>query len=441
MPANVTGYRELFGEPFWQGEESMDIHAFVSDGSVEGDRVALRVEVALAGSGWARASRGEQERRAFFADVPSSYAYQVVDTQVALALWGVDSIEGLEGAERIFSVDRDASSGQPIQLMRDLADAEGVTYRVRDTHATPRPVVAALEQPMGDVATEQLIAEVLAPSGERDLRVAVLDVGQGAAAFIGSPCGLPHLYFDIGGGESNNQHTWPNGGVRWCFTQSPPIILSHWHRDHYAGATYGSAVDVRCVLEQTWIAPDQKVGAKTKQLQARILAGGGRLILWPSTLKTVHTSNISVGRASGTAHNDSGLVLLLRSADGRFSLLPGDAAYQYVDPSIVAKYQSQGLKTLVVAHHGGLLDRKAPANVPCSDGKRNSVAVYSAGSSNSYNHPSHLASYTKAGWASIVGTDSRMSGAPAKHLGEPGWGSSCHHQPCLGNQCSLSIWR
>lgn len=68
MPANVTGYRELFGEPFWQGKKSMDIHAFVSDDSVEGDRVALRIEVALAGSDWARASRGEQERRAFFAD-------------------------------------------------------------------------------------------------------------------------------------------------------------------------------------------------------------------------------------------------------------------------------------------------------------------------------------------------------------------------------------
>ncbi|MFG6108701.1 hypothetical protein [Stenotrophomonas nematodicola] len=441
MPADVTGYRELFGEPFWQSRNSMDIHAFVSDGLVEGDRVTLRIEVALAGADWGRASGSEHERRAFFADIPSSYAYQVVDTRVALALWGVDSIEGLEGAERTFSVDRDTGFGQPIQLMRDLADAEGATYWVRDTRLTPRSVAAALEQPIGEVATEQLIAELLAPSGGRDLRVAVLDVGQGAAAFVGSPCGLPYLYFDMGGGESNNQHTWPNGGVQWCFTQSPSIILSHWHRDHYAGATYGSAVDVRRALEQTWIAPNQKVGAKSKQLQARILTAGGRLILWPSTLKTVHTSDISVGLASGSAYNDSGLVLLLRSADGRFSLLPGDAAYQHIDPSIVTKYQSQGLKTLVVAHHGGLLDRKEPTNVPCSDGKMGSAAIYSAGQSNNFNHPSHLAAYATAGWATIVGTDSRISGASAKHLGEPGWGSCRHHQPCSGKQCSLMIWR
>ncbi|MBB6187516.1 hypothetical protein HDE77_001880 [Rhodanobacter sp. MP7CTX1] len=63
----------------------------------------------------------------------------------------------------------------------------------------------------------------------------------------------------------------------------------------------------------------------------------------------------------------SGLVLLLESADGRLSLLLGDAGYKFIDPSVVARYQEQALKTLVVAHHGGLLARKAPSNVPAPD--------------------------------------------------------------------------
>lgn len=443
MPAITTGYRTLFGEPFWQDKKAMVVHAFVSDAVVEGELVTLRIEVAQDGADWARAQRGSRERRAFFAELPSSYAYQVVDFQTALSLWSVASIDELEGAQRTFSVDSEvgASAGPAINMMRDLADAEGRVYRVLGAQETPGFVVAALDQPIGETATTALIQSLLAPLDQMDPSVAVLDVGQGAAAYIGQDAGgLPQLYFDIGGGESNNQHTWPNDGVQWCFTLSPPIILSHWHRDHYAGATYGTSDEVRNALRQTWIAPDQRVGAKSKRLQAQILTEGGRLILWPSALPAVHTGRISIGRASGGAHNDSGLVLLLNSADGRFSLLPGDAGYQYIDPSIRTRYESQGLKTLVVAHHGGLLDRKAPMNVPTPDGRPHSTAVYSAGHRNSHGHPSQLGSYHKALWK-IVGTDNRTVGSPAKHLGEPQWGNKCHHAACGGNGCSLMIWR
>jgi hypothetical protein len=443
MPAITEGYRSLFGEPFWLDKRAMIVHAFVSDVAVDGEQATLRVEVAHDGADWSRVRRNDQEWSAFFAELPSSYAYQAMDPQAALGLWGVASINDLEGAQRTFSVDSsaDTSTGPTINLMRDLADAEGSVYQIHSAVETPATVAAAMGQPLGEVATEELIQQLLARLDDVDPIVAVLDVGQGAAAYISEHlAGRPLLYFDIGGGESNNQHTWPDGGVEWCFTESPPIVLSHWHRDHYAGATYGSEDQVRNALSQTWIAPDQKVGAKSKQLQARILMEGGRLILWPTTLKAIHTNRVGIGLASGTAHNDSGLVLLLQAADGRFSLFPGDAGYQYIDPTIVTKYQSTGLKTLVVAHHGGLLDRKAPMNVPLPDGGLNSAAIYSAGHLNSHGHPSQLASYCSALWT-IVGTDSRAAGNSAKHLGEPRWGNTHHRAACWGNACSLAIWR
>ncbi|MBB6187549.1 hypothetical protein [Rhodanobacter sp. MP7CTX1] len=442
MPVITTGYRAIFGAPFWEERKALDVHAFVSDVSIANQQATLRIEVAESAADWSLAGRSGREQVDFFGGLACSYAYQVAQIPDVLDLWGVGTVDELEGAQRTFALSRGAGAGPAISLLRDLGDAEGATYQVQGRQELPGDVRAALLQPVGETATADLIAQVLDRAGRSDLEVAVLDVGQGAAACL-NPSGArwPLLYFDIGGGESGNQHTWPADGVRWCFTQSPPIILSHWHRDHYAGAIYGTEAEVRAALRQTWIAPDQQVGAKSKQLQARIVAGGGRLIIWPSGLPTVSTGCISLGRASGVEHNDSGLVLLLESADGRLSLLPGDAGYKFIDPSVVARYQEQGLKTLVVAHHGGLLARKAPSNVPAPDRMQGGAAVYSAGRSNSHGHPSSLAPYKQAGWGTIVGTDGRSVGAAAKHLGEPMWGSDVRVARCNGVQCSLAIWR
>jgi hypothetical protein len=75
----------------------------------------------------------------------------------------------------------------------------------------------------------------LASVGVVDTLVAY-DVGQGTA--LGLLCGSEdaRLFFDLGGGAYGNKKTRPNP-LRFCWRANPPIVLSHWDTDHWAGET------------------------------------------------------------------------------------------------------------------------------------------------------------------------------------------------------------
>lgn len=62
--------------------------------------------------------------------------------------------------------------------------------------------------------------------------VAIYDVGQGAATALLSN-GVPGIYFDFGGSVIGNWRSFPQHLYRFCFTDDPPIVLSHWDWDHW----------------------------------------------------------------------------------------------------------------------------------------------------------------------------------------------------------------
>ncbi len=275
-----------------------------------------------------------------------------------------------------------------------------------------------------------------------NLQIALLDVGQGAAAYLFSDAPMfpwPLLYFDLGGAVAKNAHTNPVGGVHWCFGAAPPVFLSHWHWDHYAGATYGGALNVAKAVGATWIGPARATGGHCNKFKAQILAAGGNILLWPTTLPPITHGAITVGLSVGASCNDSGLVLMLESPKGRYSLMPGDASYQFIDATMVAMF-GEGLRTLIATHHCG---KFSGSYVPPPDGQKGNLAVFSAGPGNSYGHPSALAAHTAVAWPTPIGTDQRL-GLPVRHrkAATGGVSASIHAPRCGGSgppDCSLRL--
>lgn len=419
---DIQGFEKIFGEAQWP-EEPFETHAFIADVQRVSDRFMLMLELL--------SSDGES----------ISPALLFADRDNDQAVLGNKEPERLEGQWRTFQLVRGLRNASSLSILASLADPEGVVYGIQSVKPTPEAVISAHAIPAGETASEQEIMIFLSNAvPDLNMRLGVIDVGQGAAACLYPAgdclCVMPTLYLDIGGGSGYNAKTFPAGGVQWCFTMKPGILLSHWHWDHWAGATYGSAANIAGPLTATWLVPSTPPGPLGKKLAAAISAAGGKVIHWPAGTLPISAHKLLVGEATGTGWNNSGLVLLAELELGRFSLVPGDAAYTFLPE----KLQLSHLKTLLISHHGGNLDANPPAALPLPDGGPNCHAYCSVGYMNTYGHPTIIASYAAAGWH-VVRTDARLIHTPAIHYDAETGGlmggiiSPC----CLGHKCSLGL--
>lgn len=412
---DVKGYLELFGRPFWQDEHNPTVHAFVAGVSDNGTNKQIQVEVVSAASFDAEFERYREDPVSLFAGLNTAPAILDLDEAGARKLFEINDDVPLEGSWRTFTLDSSSRLENQINLLQTLADPEGSVFGIKGSKATPSHVVAVHAKSPGTIANERDIQDSLEKL-PKSLELAVLDVGQGNASFLFAGRFFPLVYFDLGGGVAKNAKSFPVPGVHWCFTKKPPVILSHWHWDHWAGATYGSVTNVKEALKADWLVPDQKTGSHTNKFKAKIINGGGTILLWPAGLGPMTVGSVTIGRATGSDLNDSGLVLLIESPPGRFSLLPGDAEYDRIPSEITMRYP-QGLKTLVISHHCGKLYGAPPYKIPSPDGIDGNVALCSVGVANTYGHPTvaNMAEHANAGWKNIVQTDARL-GLPVRHL-------------------------
>jgi hypothetical protein len=130
----------------------------------------------------------------------------------------------------------------------------------------------------------------------------VLDVGQGLASALICNCGAAHYYFDVGCGVYRNMKTNP-AVIRFCDCVDPPIILSHWDSDHWAGA----AID-RSMLTRTWITPRQTLTPKHIAFANNILKAGGNILIFPPHLSPFNwgrQQRFTILTCSGTDRNGS----------------------------------------------------------------------------------------------------------------------------------------
>ncbi len=270
-------------------------------------------------------------------------------------------------------------------------------------------------------ATEHEIRGVLNKIPASD-DVIVYDVGQGNCNGLRSSC-IVSLYFDFGGGTQANLTTYPTN-LAFCFTQQPPVILSHWDWDHWAsGARHQNATYSK------WIVPRQRLGATHAQFASRLLSKGN-LLIWPDALPHLSFAFGKVQKCNGSGRNDSGLAVLVDTQLGtRSALLPGDARY-----SVIPDNGDGNLDCLVMTHHGG---KAHESFVPAPANPTTSKLICSVGNGNHWQHPlgPTMTNHASAGWGGPVRTDNHL-GMRRGHVS-----AQSPHNPlvaCGSNHCTLA---
>lgn len=440
---DIKGYEKLFGLPFWRDLPAFTVHAFVAGISAYEGGTEISLEIAEAESFERRLKESPENAVALFSEVSSSPARCELRSGDNRFL-GIP-LDEAEGQWRTLHLDRRKVSDMEIRLLATFADPEGTAFYVQSVMPTPQNIIAAHSFPLGTVINQSDVTNILSGAQRPHLEVAMLDVGQGASAFVYDSSHpnqhKPALYFDLGGGVGKNAFTNPVGGVHWCFTSNPPVILSHWHWDHYAGATYGGVANMLKAAKATWIGPARPCGTHANKFKSMVITSGGKINLWPTSLPPVTVGSYTLGLANGSTCNDSGLVLLVESPVGQFTLLPGDASYTYIAPSISNKY-AHGLRTLIATHHAGAF---AGGSIPLPDGFGGNMAVFSAGPGNTYGHPSATGQHMAVGWAPLIGTNDRL-GLPVRHRqASTGGITAAFNNPACGGgglpNCSLCVYQ
>jgi hypothetical protein len=261
-------------------------------------------------------------------------------------------------------------------------------------------------------------------SEQEDNYLAIYNVGQGACLAVLANSLQPALYFDLGGGCLKNAGTYPVN-FQPCFTLNPPVVLSHWHMDHWiSGDRHQSAQQL------PWIVPRQALGPSDMRF-AQKLQSYGSLIIWPNNLTSLITPFGEIHKLPNASdRNNSGLVFVAKVGphnDKVHVLCPGDAKYVKFLPQISLP---QSLGGLIATHHGGLYRGDTP---PQASTKSNYIA-YSYGQGNSYRHPHHqtVNKHQNAGWTTR--RDSINGDQTIPILGTlPGM------PLCSGGRCSLTI--
>ena len=267
--------------------------------------------------------------------------------------------------------------------------------------------------------------------------IGVYDVGQGSANGLCDVSAMPRTYFDLGGGVLGNAHTFSPLLQNFCFTQNPPVLLSHWDWDHWSsGARFPAAGNM------DWIVPNQALGAVHATFAAG-LAAKGKLRVWPNTLPSVSVGQLQIVRCQGKGRNHSGLAVEVAGPRGEAPiLLGGDARYNVVPGALNSSYTS-----VVVPHHGADMRNRATPVCPRLPASR---AAYSCGVNNSFGHPRNVTErdHDGSGWDhqsrhKVPWIDRNTMALRPVSLGHIGltWGANhiLPPQPCGGSLCSLQL--
>jgi hypothetical protein len=298
--------------------------------------------------------------------------------------------------------------------------------------------IAALTEMGPHDASEQEIRDVLKHVADKVDAVAVYDVGQGSCSALVAD-GVAQLYFDVGGGALADAKTFPTQFTGICTTARPPIVLSHWHFDHWSlvkrFAEQGPSGEL---LARKWIVPRQKQMRPTAATLLGLIRSNGGALIRPAGAPTIRVGAISLHSCIGRNMNDSGVAMVVHGRNGAAILLPGDARYKHI-----VDYPRH-VTSLVAAHHGGHTGATA-SEIPLPDGQATGRVVFSCGFENSYHHPLErsLSAHGKA-WPGVppMLSSERGESQEPKHI-HLYWDES---QPsvavgCGGGQCSLAASR
>ena len=294
-----------------------------------------------------------------------------------------------------FSVQLAAVGEIPVDVYGGLFQAPAQAFLTHPPKISPQSTQldAAFDMDDWPDATTDELEDAL--SNPCDIaQLVVFDIGQGSASALLCDCGRPTYYYDVGCGTLWNTAT-ASASIRFCTCNDPTIILSHWDKDHWAGAAKWTPLQ-----RLTWVAPRQSIGAKHSAFVSGMLAVGVNLLIVPygaPPLKFGNRQTCDLRRAVGPSsdRNQSGLVLVVEDhGTQRGWLMTGDVAYNNI-----ANPRPSDLAAVIVPHHGANMG--AASIPPPASGSRYERLLFSFGPGNSYGHPttSAVIVHAAAGWA------------------------------------------
>lgn len=239
--------------------------------------------------------------------------------------------------------------------------------------------------------------------------IGVMDVGQANYNIILNENGNHLAYFDVGLPMFFYQNSAPPAALLQgpCIIGNAPVILSHWHYDHYSMAIWWPAISNR-----HWLVPAAPLGPGAQA----IYNGIAHPHVWPNALPGLILATITVLRCdpaninhTNADINNSGLALevTLRPAApnqaARHALLPGDAVFATMN------YTNAGLRWITAVHHGSQRSTgyymDTAGDYPTSN---NGYIAYSYGMTANntycYTHPHQAAItlYEQQGWDTVA---------------------------------------
>jgi competence protein ComEC len=246
-----------------------------------------------------------------------------------------------------------------------------------------------------------------------DLKITIIDVGQGNSTFVRFPGG-GNMLIDGGGFSDSSFDVGKSVLAPFLYHERisniDTIVLSHPHPDHLLGLTY---IMNNFNVRQVWrsnlpidleIYPEWEKAIKLNNINVcmtsnkspeRIFNGVRVKVLWPLNYSPQDMNNLSYDEV-----NDSSLVLKITFGKASF-LIPGDISAD-IEKQLIKSKTDLRSDVLVVPHHGSAHSSSAEfiKAVACR------YAIVSAGKANVFHHPhpSTLQRYSDAG-VNIFRTD------------------------------------
>lgn len=250
-----------------------------------------------------------------------------------------------------------------------------------------------LQRPACAGAALALAALLAVPAFRRsspELRVTVIDVGQGESILIEFPGrrtmlidggGLPASRFDVGE-RVVSPVLWRKG-----LTRVDRLVLTHPHPDHLAGLV---AVARNFRIGEFWEgppAPEEGLYAELLRVLPRGAARGrvgrgSRLDLGPVSIEVLHPPFLGAGAGPVPAANENSLVLRVTMAGTSF-LFMGDAGPE-TERALLESGLDLNSDVLKCGHHGSA----ASTSAEFLGAVRPRLVLVSAGEANTYGFPS-----------------------------------------------------
>jgi beta-lactamase superfamily II metal-dependent hydrolase len=314
---------------------------------------------------------------------------------------GYDLYRDMAGDERSwFRIERDPTSPVVAEVYGNVFGApRQANVRARRVDKdTAKALSAIFDMDAWPDASEQQIGQALELVAQHAAALVAFDIGQGSASALLDEGQVPFVYHDLGAGITNNARTTPVP-LKFCWTRNPVVVLSHWDKDHWAGA-----LKDRDAMIRTWIVPRQIISVGHAAFGSDILRAGGRILVWSSQQPCIPVpigsrQSMTVGRCTGKDRNGSCLVIRVddeNHGELRHWLLTGDGGYDQLPFALPGRTVA-----MTVPHHGAKM--AVNGSVPAGPGHAYGRVLYSFGPGNKFSSTTHptrasVSEHENAGW-------------------------------------------